>query len=57
MRIGVPKELKNNENRVAMTPAGVVTLKMQVMKYILKQALGLVQDSRMKIMPKQAQRL
>ena len=27
MRIGVPKELKNNENRVAMSPAGVVTLK------------------------------
>jgi alanine dehydrogenase len=26
MRIGVPKEVKNNENRVAMTPAGVVTL-------------------------------
>lgn len=26
MRIGVPKEIKNNENRVAMTPAGVVTL-------------------------------
>ncbi|CEA05465.1 Alanine dehydrogenase [Metalysinibacillus saudimassiliensis] len=26
MKIGVPKELKNNENRVAMTPAGVVTL-------------------------------
>lgn len=27
MRIGVPKEIKNNENRVAMTPAGVLTLK------------------------------
>ncbi|QCR33259.1 alanine dehydrogenase [Lysinibacillus sp. SGAir0095] len=27
MKIGVPKEIKNNENRVAMTPAGVVTLK------------------------------
>lgn len=26
MKIGVPKEIKNNENRVAMTPAGVVTL-------------------------------
>lgn len=26
MRIGVPKEIKNNESRVAMTPAGVVTL-------------------------------
>jgi alanine dehydrogenase len=26
VRIGVPKEIKNNENRVAMTPAGVVNL-------------------------------
>jgi alanine dehydrogenase len=26
MRIGVPKEIKNNENRVAMTPAGVANL-------------------------------
>lgn len=26
MRIGIPKEIKNNENRVAITPAGVVNL-------------------------------
>ncbi|MCF6094723.1 alanine dehydrogenase [Microaerobacter geothermalis] len=26
MRIGIPKEVKNNENRVAITPAGVKTL-------------------------------
>ncbi|MBO8168241.1 MAG: alanine dehydrogenase [Thermoanaerobacteraceae bacterium] len=26
MRIGVPKEIKNNENRVAITPAGVAAL-------------------------------
>jgi alanine dehydrogenase len=26
MRIGVPKEIKNNENRVAMTPSGVVAM-------------------------------
>lgn len=26
MRIGVPKEIKNNENRVAITPAGVMNL-------------------------------
>ncbi len=26
MRIGVPTEIKNNENRIAMTPAGVLTL-------------------------------
>ena len=27
MRIGIPKEIKNNENRVAITPAGVIALK------------------------------
>lgn len=27
MKIGIPKEIKNNENRVAMTPSGVVSLK------------------------------
>ena len=26
MKIGVPKEIKNNENRVGMTPAGVAEL-------------------------------
>ncbi|MDQ0858082.1 alanine dehydrogenase [Bacillus sp. V2I10] len=26
MKIGIPKEVKNNENRVAMTPAGVIPL-------------------------------
>ncbi|UOQ94132.1 alanine dehydrogenase [Halobacillus shinanisalinarum] len=26
MKIGIPREVKNNENRVAMTPAGVITL-------------------------------
>src|SRR5690606_21481883 len=26
VKIGVPKELKNNENRVAVTPAGVLEL-------------------------------
>lgn len=26
MKIGVPKEIKNNENRVALTPAGVIAL-------------------------------
>lgn len=27
MKIGVPREIKNSENRVAMTPAGVMTLR------------------------------
>ena len=26
MKIGIPKEIKNNENRVGMTPAGVAEL-------------------------------
>ena len=39
MRIGIPKEIKNNENRVAMTPAGVVILTSFNMKYLLKQVL------------------
>ena len=26
MRIGIPKEIKNNENRVGMTPDGVAEL-------------------------------
>ena len=26
MKIGIPKEIKNNENRVGMTPAGVFEL-------------------------------
>ena len=26
MLIGIPKEIKNNENRVALTPAGVQSL-------------------------------
>ena len=34
MIIGVPKEIKNNENRVALTPAGVVSLRsMLAIKY------------------------
>ena len=36
MIIGVPKEIKNNENRVAMTPAGVVSYVKQVIKCLLK---------------------
>ena len=26
MKVGIPKEIKNNENRVGMTPAGVATM-------------------------------
>lgn len=33
MIIGIPKEIKNNENRVAITPAEVVALKKAVIKF------------------------
>ncbi|MDY0396973.1 alanine dehydrogenase [Virgibacillus halophilus] len=41
MNIGVPKEIKNNENRVAMTPAGVVALKSAGHKVYIEKGAGL----------------
>ena len=41
MRIGVPKEIKNNENRVAMTPAGVFNLKTAGHEVIIETGAGL----------------
>jgi alanine dehydrogenase len=41
MRIGVPKEIKNNENRVAMTPAGVVNLVKFSHEVYIEQGAGL----------------
>ncbi|WP_066063507.1 alanine dehydrogenase [Neobacillus soli] len=41
MRIGVPKEIKNNENRVAMTPAGVVTITKFGHKVFIEKGAGL----------------
>lgn len=41
MRIGVPKELLNNENRVAMTPAGVYTLKSAGHEVFIETGAGL----------------
>lgn len=41
MRIGVPKEIKNNENRVAMTPAGVLTLKTAGHDVLIETGAGL----------------
>lgn len=40
MRIGIPKEVKNNENRVAMTPAGVVNLAMHGHDVVIQTAAG-----------------
>lgn len=41
MQIGVPKEIKNNENRVAMTPAGVATLVGSGHEVIIETGAGL----------------
>ncbi len=41
MIIGVPKEIKNNENRVAMTPAGVMELVKNGHKVYIQHTAGL----------------
>ena len=41
MRIGVPTEIKNNENRVAMTPAGVVSLTKAEHEVFIETGAGL----------------
>ncbi|MHA6260667.1 alanine dehydrogenase [Sporosarcina sp. CAU 1771] len=41
MRIGVPKEILNNENRVAITPAGVLTLKASGHEVLIQTGAGL----------------
>ncbi len=40
MIIGIPKEIKNNENRVAITPAGVYTLVKAGHKVLVENAAG-----------------
>ncbi|MDM8100250.1 alanine dehydrogenase [Oceanobacillus oncorhynchi] len=41
MIIGVPREIKNNENRVAMTPAGVVNLVQSGQTILIEKEAGL----------------
>ncbi|MEA4891462.1 MAG: alanine dehydrogenase [Peptococcaceae bacterium] len=41
MIVGVPKEIKNNENRVGITPAGVQELKKHGHKVMIEQGAGL----------------
>lgn len=41
MIIGVPKEIKNNENRVAITPAGVLSFIQEGHKVLLEKGAGL----------------
>ncbi|MDQ0090831.1 alanine dehydrogenase [Paenibacillus anaericanus] len=40
MRVGIPKEIKNNENRVAITPAGVETLIKSGNQVLIEQGAG-----------------
>lgn len=40
MIIGVPKEIKNNENRVALTPAGVATLTQAGHEVLIEKSAG-----------------
>lgn len=41
MRIGVPKEVKNNENRVGLTPAGVMQLTQHQHQVVIEKGAGL----------------
>ena len=41
MKIGIPKEIKNNEYRVAMTPAGVMTLTAVGHEVLIETGAGL----------------
>ncbi len=41
MLIGIPKEIKKNENRVGITPAGVATLKNEGHEVIIEKSAGL----------------
>lgn len=52
MIIGVPKEIKNNENRVAMTPAGVDALVKAGHEVLIETTAGLgsgFQRSRLRV--------
>lgn len=41
MKIGIPKEIKNNENRVAITPAGVVNFKISGHDVVVEKGAGI----------------
>ena len=41
MIIGIPKEIKNNENRVGMTPAGVAELVKRGHKVLIETSAGI----------------
>ena len=41
MIVGVPKEIKNNENRVGLVPSGVKVLSDQSHKVLIERGAGL----------------
>ena len=45
MKVGIPKEIKNNENRVGMTPAGVAELTRRGHEVSVQHLLAKVVDS------------
>lgn len=53
MIIGVPKEIKNNENRVALTPGAFLSSFQTATGCWLKQARALEADLKMKPMSQQ----
>ena len=50
MIVGLPKEVKNNEHRVGLTPNSVKEITDMVMKYLLKIIVEKKLGSRMKYM-------
>lgn len=57
MLIGIPKEIKNNENRVAIVPAGVSELVAMVTKLLLRQMPEQTLGFQMQLMKQQVQKL
>ena len=51
MLIGIPKEIKNNENRVALTPAGVQSLVAKGHVVLIETNAGLGSGFAIQIMP------
>ena len=49
MKIGILKEIKNNENRVALPPAGVMSSFNRAMKSLLKKVPVKAPQSLMKL--------
>ena len=40
MKVGIPKEMKNNENRVGMTPAGVAEMRLHGHEVFVQRTAG-----------------